>query len=90
MYEIFMTHNRPWTTREVLFFVILFFIATTVFMQLFKKKKIVLSQVFAGELLFIFTMIVLASTVFTRTPNGMHKYELIPFWSWIELSLIHI
>ena len=74
MYEIFMTHNRPWTTREVLFFVILFFIATTVFMQLFKKKKIVLSQVFAGELLFVFTM------------NGMHKYELIPFWSWLEAA----
>ena len=76
MYEIFMTHNRPWTTREVLFFVILFFIATTVFMQLFKKKKIVLSQVFAGELLF----------VFTRTPNGMHQYELIPVWSWLEAA----
>ena len=86
MYEIFMTHNRSWTTREVLFFVILFFIATIVFMQLFKKKKIVLSQVFAGELLFVFTMIVLASTVFTRTPNGMHKYELIPFWSWLEAA----
>lgn len=82
MYEIIMTHNRPWTTREVLFFAISFVLVTYVFVRLFKKKRIVLSQVFAGELLFVFIMIVLASTVFTRMPNGMHTYELIPFWSW--------
>ena len=48
MYEIIMRHNRPWTTREVLFFVILFVLVTYVLVRLFKKKRIVLSQVFAG------------------------------------------
>lgn len=86
MYEIFMTHNRPWTKREVLFFIVLFVLVTFILIRLVKKKSIVLSQAIAGDVLFVFTMIVLASTVFTRTPNGMHNYELIPFWSWLEAA----
>ena len=86
MYEIIMRHNRPWTTREVLFFVILFVLVTYVLVRLFKKKRIVLSQVFAGEFLFVFIMIVLASTVFTRAPNSIRTYELTPFWSWWEAA----
>ena len=50
-----------------------------------QKKRIVLSQVIASELLFVFLAIVLASTVFTRTPSGVHDYELLPFWSWREV-----
>lgn len=86
MYEIIMTHNRPWTIREVLIFVILFVLVTSVLVRLFKKKRIVLSQVFVGELLFIYIMIVLASTVFTRTSNGMQLCKLVPFWSWLEAA----
>ena len=70
MYEIIMRHNRPWTTREVLFFVILFVLVTYVLVRLFKKKRIVLSQVFAGEFLFVF----------------IRTYELTPFWSWWEAA----
>lgn len=86
MYEIFMTHNRPWTKREILFFIVLFVLVTFILVRLVKKKSIFLSQAVAGEALFVFIMIVLASTVFTRTPNGMHNYELIPFWSWVEAA----
>lgn len=86
MYKIIMTHNRPWEIKELLVFVVLFVLVTYVFVRLFKEKRIVLSQVFASELLFVFIMIVLASTVFTRTPNGMHTCKLIPFWSWLEAA----
>ena len=86
MYKIIMTHNRPWTKRELLLFIVLFVLVTSVLVRLFKKKRIVLSQVFAGELLFIYIMIVLASTVFTRTSNGMQLCKLVPFWSWLEAT----
>lgn len=86
MYKIIMTHNRPWTKRELLLFIVLFVLVTSVLVRLFKKKRIVLSQVFAGELLFIYIMIVLASTVFTRTPKGMRSCKLVPFWSWLEAA----
>lgn len=86
MYKIIMTHNRPWTKRELLLFIVLFVLVTSVLVRLFKKKRIVLSQVFVGELLFIYIMIVLASTVFTRTSNGMQLCKLVPFWSWLEAA----
>ena len=85
MKEIFLTHNRPWTVREVVAVVILLIIVTVGLIWLYRKKRIVLSQVIASELLVVFLAIVLASTVFTRTPNGVHDYELLPFWSWREV-----
>lgn len=85
MKEIFLTHNRSWTVREVVAVVILLIIVTVGLIWLYRKKRIVLSQVIASELLFAFLAIVLASTVFTRTPNGVHDYELLPFWSWREV-----
>lgn len=86
MYKIIMAHNRPWTIRELLFFAILFISVTYVLVRLFRKKRIVLSQVLASEILFVFVMLVLASTVFTRTPNSMYTYKLMPFWSWVEAA----
>ncbi len=86
MYKIIMAHNRPWTIRELLFFAILFISVTYVLVRLFGKKRIVLSQVLASEILFVFVMLVLASTVFTRTPNSMHTYKLMLFWSWVEAA----
>ena len=53
--------------------------------MLLKNKKIKVSQFIAGESLFLFLVVVLASTVFTRTSNGVHTYELIPLWSWYEI-----
>lgn len=66
MYEIFMIHNRPWTKREIVFFIVLFVLVTFILARLVKKKSIFLSQAVAGDVLFVFVMIVLASTVFTR------------------------
>lgn len=40
MYKIIMTHNRPWTKRELLLFIVLFVLVTSVLVRLFKKKEL--------------------------------------------------
>ena len=67
---------------EVLICSILFILVTFALTRLVKKKRIALSQAIAVELLFVFIILVIASTVFTRTSNGIHTFKLIPFWSW--------
>lgn len=84
IYQILITHNRPWSFREIVAFMILFFITSVVLLCLYKAKRIKLTQVIAVILLFLFLSVVFASTVFTRTP-GIRQYELIPFWSWYEV-----
>ncbi len=85
MKRIILTHNRAWTIRELVFFFIIFLGVTFIGYMLLKNKKIKVSQFIAGESLFLFLVVVLASTVFTRTSNGVHTYELIPLWSWYEI-----
>lgn len=85
IYEILLTHNRPWTLRELIFFVIVLMVATIIFSILLKKDKMNLFQLTAGELLLIFMFIVLGSTVFTRVPDKVEAYKLMPFWSWNEV-----
>lgn len=85
IYEILLTHNRPWSFRELIFFIIILMVVTIIFSVLLKKGKINLFQLIARELLLIFMFIVLGSTVFTRVPDKIQEYELIPFWSWNEV-----
>lgn len=85
IYEILLTHNRPWTLRELIFFVIVLVVVTIIFSILLKKDKMNLFQLIAGELLLIFMFIVLGSTVFTRIPKEERAFKLIPFWSWNEV-----
>lgn len=86
MKRIILAHNRAWTERELIFFFVIFLGVTFIESMLVKKKKIKVSQLIAGELSFFFLVVVLASTVFTRTSNGIRTYELIPFWSWYEIA----
>ena len=76
IYQILITHNRPWSFREILAFTILFFITSVVLLCLYKAKRIKSTQVIAAILLFLFLSVVFASTVFTRTP-GIRQYELL-------------
>lgn len=85
IYEILLTHNRSWTLRELIFFVIVLMVVTIIFSILLKKGKINLFQLIAGELLLIFMFIVLGSTVFTRIPKEERAFKLILFWSWNEV-----
>lgn len=88
IYQILITHNRPWSFREIVAFMILFFITSVVLLCLYKAGKIKITQLIVAELLFLFLSVVFASTVFTRTP-GIRQYELIPFWSWYEVFVNH-
>ncbi len=84
IYQILITHNRPWSFREIVAFIIISFIISVVLLCLYKAGKIKITQLIVAELLFLFLSVVFASTVFTRTP-GIRQYELIPFWSWYEV-----
>lgn len=88
IYQILITHNRPWSFREITIFIVLLFFISIVLFCLYKAKRIKSTQVIAAILLFLFLSVVSASTVFTRTP-GIRQYELIPFWSWYEIFVNH-
>lgn len=82
IYEIFETHNRAWTTREIIAFSLILFGAAIVACILHSKKKVTWLQVTSGLVLLIFLAIVLGSTVFTRMPDGKIHYNIELFWSW--------
>lgn len=88
IYQILITHNRPWSFREITVFIVLLFFISIVLFCLYKAGKIKISQLIAVELLFGFLSVVFASTIFTRTP-GIRQYELLPFWSWYEVFVNH-
>ena len=85
IFQIIMTHNREWTIREIIVFIIIFSIGVIFSCQLLLKKKICWSQALAGLLLILFLGVVFGSTVFTRNANGVHRYKLELFWSWKEV-----
>ena len=85
LYQIFVTHNRKWTPFEIGCFLIIFLMAVVVCGYLQRKQKIVWQQSVAGLLLLLFLGVVFASTVFTRISDGVHHYNLEPFWSWKEV-----
>lgn len=87
IYQIILNHNRKWSGLEIITFAAGFLIIAAVLAFLLIKRKIVLSQMISGLLLTVYLGIVFASTVFTRTPDGIWHYELIPFWSWREVLI---
>ena len=87
IYQIILTHNRKWSSFEIIFFATLFIMIGTILFFLWRKKKIILSQMISGLLMTVYLGVVFASTVFTRTPDGIWHYELIPFWSWREVLI---
>lgn len=82
LYQIFVTHNRPWSVREITVFTVLFLFLTVLLFYLVRQKKILYSQAVAGIVLYAFLGIVFGVTVFARESNGIHQYELELFWSW--------
>ena len=71
IYQIILTHNRKWSGLEIITFAAGFLIIAAVLAFLLIKRKIVLSQMISGLLLTVYLGIVFASTVFTRTPDGI-------------------
>lgn len=85
IYEILLTHNRPLTLRELIFFIIILSAVSLIFYILLKKNKLKKFQIMTGELLLFFIFVVLSSTVLTRMPDKERLYKLVPFWSWKEV-----
>lgn len=84
LYQILTTHNRPWSIREIVIFVLFLAVVAGFLLLRLKAHRITKGQAVAGLALYGFLGIVFASTVFTRTP-GNRAYELLPFWSWREI-----
>ena len=82
IYQILVTHNREWTAREFLFFVIVFIVVAFCLRQLVKRDKMKGFQAYACLAALTFLAIVYASTVFTRNPQTDYHYNLDLFWSW--------
>ena len=87
IYQIVLAHNRKWSVAEMIVFAVGFLIIAAVLTLLLVKRKIVLSQMISGLLLTVYLGVVFASTVFTRTSDGIWHYELIPLWSWREVLI---
>lgn len=85
LYQIFITHIRTWTFREIMALSVIILFAVCVFIHLLLHHKIVLSQAVSGLLLILFLAVVFGSTVFTRAPKSYYNYELELFWSWREV-----
>ncbi len=88
IYQIFTTHNRMWSPREIICFSVIAFFVFLILLRKVFQKDITKSQAVASMVLLLFLGIVYGSTVFTRSV-GTRQYELIPFWSWREVIVHH-
>lgn len=88
IYQIFLTHNRLWSVRELVCFGVVVVIAAAILGRCVRYKKIKKTQAVSIFGLLVFLGIVFGSTVFTREPT-MRNYELVLFWSWREVAVSH-
>ena len=72
LHQILITHNRAWTKRELVFFLIVFTVAALLAGRWVRKGRIRKGQAVSGLLALIFLAVVYASTVFTRT-SGIRR-----------------
>ena len=89
LYQIFIEHNRPWSSFEIICYFIMLILLFFVYIFLYKCGKVNKVQIIAGLLLFTYYCIVLESTVFTRKNQGYHAYEFEVFWSWKDVIRYH-
>lgn len=81
LYQIFITHNRPWSQAETICLTGIAAVMAGVLIWSIRHRRMKASQAVALFLLILFLEIVAASTILTRRP-GVRSYKLIPFWSW--------
>ena len=88
LYQIWTAHNRPWSMREIVFFLIILSVCSFFSIRAARRHQIKIYQALASLALLVYLGVVFASTVFTRMPT-VRQYELIPFWSWYEVFIKH-
>ena len=88
IYQIWTAHNRPWSMREIVLFLVILAVCSFFSIRAAHRHQIKIYQALAILALLIYLGVVFASTVFTRMPT-VRQYELIPFWSWYEVFVNH-
>lgn len=88
IYQIWTTHNKMWSRREIVVFCLILVLTAGTVMYGVYRRKIDIIQAIAIIALIIFLGIVFASTVFTRT-GSVRQYEIVPLWSWIAVIRDH-
>lgn len=88
LYQIWTAHNRPWSMREIVLFLIILSVCSFFSIRAAHRHQIKIYQALASLALLVYLGVVFASTVFTRMPT-VRQYELIPFWSWYEVFIKH-
>lgn len=88
LYQIWTAHNRPWSMREIVLFLIILSVCSFFSIRAAHRHQIKIYQALASLALLVYLGVVSASTVFTRMPT-VRQYELIPFWSWYEVFIKH-
>lgn len=88
LYQIWTAHNRPWSMREIVLFLIILSVCSFFSIRAAHRHQIKIYQVLTSLALLVYLGVVFASTVFTRMPT-VRQYELIPFWSWYEVFIKH-
>ncbi len=88
IYQIWITHNRPWSEKEIVFCLTILLLCAFCVIKAACTHKIKIRQAAALILLIVYLEIVFGSTVFTRTPT-VRRYELVPLWSWAEVLVHH-
>lgn len=84
IYQIFITHNRPWSKAEMFYLLLIVFVTEMVLILGIFRNHVRISQAAAFLLMVLFLEIVYASTVLTRN-TGVRSYKLIPCWSWYKV-----
>lgn len=84
IFQIFIRYYPIWSSREIIVIVCILLSSSILAVVLLRAGKIKLSQAISGMLLMIYLLLVIGSTVFTRTPKK-RQYQLELFWSWKEI-----
>ncbi|MCI9102506.1 MAG: hypothetical protein HFG47_04215 [Lachnospiraceae bacterium] len=69
IFQIFIRYYPIWSSREIIVIVCIFLFSSILAVVLLRTGKIKLSQAISGMLLLIYLLLVIGSTVFTRTPK---------------------
>ena len=78
-FQIWTTHNRPWSVREIIVFLIILSVCSFFIFRAVRRKRLKLQQGAAVLALILFLGVVFASTVF-YTPPTRRRHAQNAFW----------
>lgn len=80
--ELYEIYWPQWDSNTVMMYVTILLVLTCCTIAIFNSKKFTFVQLICMEILEIYVLLVLFSTVFTRGEGTQFKYELELFWSY--------